>query len=593
MLVQSPMPRDSRLTIHFLLLAVALAAFSACAHGQRNPSQPCPNIHVNDGELRLNENERVLVCGSGEGGDGWRSIPIPQSTLHLKTILQNQGYLTPRFERTGDSLEIWRGPQSEIKSIKIIGADEVLHADKKRKVIGYPLEPGKLNEVEAWAYAAIRRDGFACAQLTLEAHEWNGELQVKADLSTRKKFGMLEPGGLDGLDPAIINRYRPFEGGQQYDIRKTQLLTSRLLGDGLFQSAYVVVRCHGDIVDLKLETSVGKPKIFRFGIGASTEKFPFIDLSFRNARLDNEASSFTTRLQLSKPEQILDFTSELYWIPGSSRSFFGPRFKIARTDESTVETNTASTGADIGRHFDWLDTRFIVRGGPTLNYVKTVRGAGPDNVLYPTVEGLVTLTSHDYEASIREQYEGWTAQFAYRGQNKGLGSKVDVNRYKIDFKSLWNIGVYSPPLFVIGTRIEGVVVDADAVNESQNRDLVPVDDRIYMGGDDNLRGFKRQSINNDGLGFLTSIYIGFELRLIEELPYHVQPFLLWDGARLGNRRYSVDEPIYTSEGLGLRWASPFGTLRGSAARGRVFRGDASTSGFPDQWVYFLSFGQEF
>lgn len=593
MLLQSPMPPDSRLTLHLLLLAFTLAVFSACAHGQRNPSQPCPNIHVNDGELQLNENERVLVCGSGEGGDGWRSIPIPQSMLHLKTILQNEGYLTPRLERNGDSLEVWRGPQSEIKSIKIIGADEVLHADKKRKVIGYPLEPGKLNEVEAWAYAAIRRDGFACAQLTLEAHEWNGELEVKADLSTRKKIGTLEPGGLDGLDPSIINRYRPFESGQQYDIRKTQLLTSRLLGDGLFQSAYVIVRCHGDTVDLKLETSVGKPKIFRFGIGASTEKFPFLDLSFRNARLDNEASSFTTRLQLSKPEQILDFTSELYWIPGSSRSFFGPRFKIARTDESTVETNTASTGADIGRHFDWLDTRFIVRGGPTLNYVKTVRGAGPDNVLYPTVEGLVTLTGHDYEASVREQYEGWTAQFAYRGQNKGLGSKVDVNRYKIDFKSLWNIGVYSPPLFVIGTRIEGVVVDADAINESQNRDLVPVDDRIYMGGDDNLRGFTRQSINNGGLGYLTSIYIGFELRLIEELPYHLQPFLLWDGARLGNRRYTVDEPIYTSEGLGLRWASPFGTLRGSAARGRVLRGDASTSGFPDQWVYFLSFGQEF
>jgi translocation and assembly module TamA len=123
--------------------------------------------------------------------------------------------------------------------------------------------------------------------------------------------------------------------------------------------------------------------------------------------------------------------------------------------------------------------------------------------------------------------------------------------------------------------------------------LVPIEDRIYLGGDDSLRGFRRQSINNNGLGFLTSIYIGFELRLIEELPYHLQPFLLWDGARVGNRRYTVDLPLFTSEGIGLRWASPFGTLRGSAARGHVFDSDASTAGFTESWVYFFSFGQEF
>lgn len=568
-----------------------LTTFIACV--SRADSNLCVNITVADGTIKLNENERVLVCGSAEGGEGWTTIPVPQAILHLKTILQNQGYLAPRFERTDETLRVWRGPLTKISSLRVEGADGILHAEKKRKVVGAPLEPKKLNEVEAWAYGEIRRQGYACAQLTIEAHEWNAEIEVKTALSTKKTIGHIDTGNLDGLDPRFLNRYRPFNEGDVYNIRKTQLMTSRLLSDGLFQSAYFVVRCHDDVADLKLETSVGKPKIFRFGVGASTEELPFLDVSFKNARLDNLASSFTTTLHVSPRKMSLGTGSELYWIPGSSRSFFGPRFEIARRNESSFETNTAAVGADIGRNWDSSDVRLVGRWGATMNYTKTVRGAGPDDIFYPTIDASLNVTSHDYESSVRDQYEGWSAQFFYRGQNKGLGSSADVNRYRVDLKSLWNIGAFSPPLFVFGTRVEGITVDADEISGSRNRNLVPVEDRIYLGGDQNLRGFNRQSINNHDLGFLTSLYAGFELRLIEELPYHLQPFLLYDVAKVGNQRYTLDGPIFTSEGLGLRWASPFGTLRGSAARGRVENGDASTTDFHDQWVYFLSFGQEF
>lgn len=579
--------------IRFLIVAWLTSAVFYSLTAVADGAKICDHIQVMDGDLSLNDNERVLVCGSDQGGEGWKSIPTPQATLHLKSILQNQAYLSPRFERLGDLLYVWRGPRTKISQLRVNGADGVIHAEKKRKVVGAPLEPKKLNEVEAWAYGEIRRRGYACAQLSIEAHEWNAEVSVNAQLGQEKKIGQIDTGMLDGLNPDVLNRYRPFDPGQRYDIRKTQLMTSRLLADGLFQSAYFLVRCHDDVADLKLEASVGKPKIFRFGVGASTEEFPFLDASFKNARLDNKASSFTIGLHASPRKISATADSELYWIPGSTRSFFGPRFEAARKSESSFETNTVTAGADIGRNWDFWDFRLRGRWGATMNYTKTVRGAGPDDVLYPTIDGSLSVVHHDYESSIRDQYEGWTAQFYYRGQNKGLGSNVDVNRYKIDLKSLWNIGAFSPPLFVFGTRIEATAVDAVEINGDLNRNLVPVEDRIYLGGDQNLRGFHRQSINNHDLGYLTALYVGLELRLIEELPFHLQPFLLWDGARVGNRRYTLDAPMFTSEGVGLRWASPFGTLRGSVARGHVTNGDASTDGFPDQWVYFISFGQEF
>ena len=228
-----------------------------------------------------------------------------------------------------------------------------------------------------------------------------------------------------------------------------------------------------------------------------------------------------------------------------------------------------------------------------MNYVKTLRGVGPDNATYPTIEGSLSVMQHIYESSIREQFEGWTAAFFYRGQKKGVGSKIDANRYEVNFKHLWNIGHYAPPMFVLGTRVEATTVDADEIDAGQPQDLLPVEERIYLGGDQNLRGFPRQSINNENLGYLSAMYVGFELRLIEEVPYHLQPFLLYDVGRTGARRYVLDSPEFLSYGLGVRWASPFGTLRFSVAQGKVNNSQLSRISYPEQRVYFLSFGQEF
>ncbi len=573
----------------FVLFAIAIVERSAASENRL-----CEHVVVMDGKLKLNDNERVLVCGTDRGGEGWKTIPLPQVTLQLKSILQNQGYLAPRFERDVESIKVWLGERSKISNLRVEGAIGVLHSEKKRKIVGYPMEPAQLNEVEAWAYGELRKQGYACAKVTIEAHEWDREVVVFAGLPPKKRIGKINVGDLDGLNPDVLNRYRPFEGGEIYDIRLTQLMASRLLADGLFQSAYFTVKCHEDLVDLTLETAVGRPKIFRFGVGASTEEFPvFLDATFKNARLDDKASAFTINGHASNRKVKFDLGSELYWIPGSTRSFFGPRFKVERKVESSYETNLVAGGADIGRNWDFLNVRLNGRWGATLNYTKKVAGIGPTEAFYPTIDGSLAITNHDYEASVRDQYEGWNAQFFYRGQNKGLGSKLDANRYRFDLKSLWNVGGFSPPLFVFGTRLEAITVDADELTGSQNRDLLPVEDRIYLGGDQNLRGFGRQSINNANLGYLSSLYLGFELRLVESLPYKIQPFLLFDAAKVGNQRYTLDPPVFASEGLGIRWASPFGTLRGSIARGHVIQSDNTTVGYDPQWVFFGSFGQEF
>ncbi len=553
----------------------------------------CPNIVLKEGKIKLNSNEKVLICGSDKDYESWKNIPLTQSEFHLKSILQNLGYQNPRFEREGLILHVWSGPQDKIKSLVVNGADRVLRPEKKRKIVGFPLTPEKLNEVDSWSNFGVRSLGYACPALKVEAHAWDGTVLEVVELNGKKNFNDVDYGDLDGLSSDIMDRYQPFSKNDNYDIRKPQLMASRMMADGLFQSVFFVTDCQGNFADLQLKAAVGKAKIIRFGIGASTEELPFTDITFKNARLDNKASSFTAALHASPRLVSLTLGSELYWFPGWQRSFLGPRFRLAQQTENSFQTKTAKVGIDLGRYWDEWNTRFSAKWGPTINYVNTVRGVGPDNATYTTIEGSMVLMEHLYETSLRDQFEGWTASVFYRGQKKGIGSNIDANRYEVNFKQLWNLGGFAPPLFVLGTRIEGTTVDADELEAGQSQNLLPVEERIYLGGDQNLRGFPRLSINNEGLGFLSALYLGFELRLIEELPYHLQPFLLLDLARTGGRRYTLDSPNFSSYGAGLRWASPFGTLRFSAAHGQVDKVNTTATTYPEQWIYFLSFGQEF
>lgn len=570
----------ARLLTFFLSLIV----LSGCAYSEL---QLCDNITLKEGQLNLNPNEKVMVCGSPKGNEGWRHVPLPQAQYQLKVILQERGYLKPRFERNGNHLDVWSGPQEKFSALKVYGGDGLLRADKKRKIIGEPITPDKLDELNQWAETELRTQGFACPKIDVRAQAWDGVAKVSVAPGLRQRIASLKVSGMEGLDGHTLDRYLAFAVGDSYDVQEMQLTVSRLMGDGLAQTAYFTTACRGSNVDLHLHTDLGKPRLFRFGVGASTEEFPFADVWFKNSRLDNKASSLTMTLHASPRLQSLNVNAELYVIPWSKYTYLGPRFTAKRKSETFFEELSAKIGADIARAWDMWSSRFRARGGPTLNYVNTVQGKGPDDVSFFSWEGSLWAMSHKYEVGTRTQWDGWEAGFEYDGQRKGVGSYINVDRYEFDFKYLWNMGSLSPPLFVLGTRGQLIGID------NKNNAKLPSEYRIFYGGDDNLRGFGRQVLNNDEVGYLTALYLGLELRLVKEMPYGFEPFLLSDFAKLGDQRYHFGSSLFTSWGVGLRWASPVGTWRASAARGEIYNEDRAADRYPQEWVYFFSFGREF
>lgn len=552
-----------------------------------------PDVIVTDGKISLNKNEELLVCGSSKSKEAWKKVPLLQAEYQLNVILQNLGYLDARFENDGTRLKVTKGKTTNTKSLYLKGTNGVVDPKHKRKIVGYPMIPAKLDEVSNWIELSARRQGHACPQIDMNAQAWDRQMIATIEPGPVQTIDKINRTGYGSLDPETLRRFEAFESGDQYDVVDTQITADRVMAQGLFQNAYITTKCHGDKVDLNFVSEVGKPKLLRFSFGASTEEFPFADVWFKNSRLDDRASSFLVQLHASDIRQTLEASSELYILPNTLLTYIGPRFKLERKKEKNYESNKAEAGADIGRAWDVHHVRVAGRVGPTFNYFKTVTGQGPSETTYLSWDGALSATSHDYEAFSRTQFEGWIGDFKYSGQRKNIGASLNLDRYELRYKKLWNLGQFSPPLLVIATRLEGIVVDPHRRDSPDDIIDIPVDLRIFYGGNENIRGFPRQTLNNQGRGFITAALAGFEFRLIEEVPWGLEPFLLWDTAKLGSEAFQFISPTFVSYGGGVRWVSPFGTLRFSAARGQIWNNTTETSRYPTDWVYFVSFGQEF
>jgi translocation and assembly module TamA len=218
---------------------------------------------------------------------------------------------------------------------------------------------------------------------------------------------------------------------------------------------------------------------------------------------------------------------------------------------------------------------------------KTFRGEGPEHSSFFSLDSYLTLMSHAFEYYQNAPRKGYLVDLNWSTRQRGLGSSIGLNRYLLTAKYLMNWGGFDPPLFVLGFRFQYGLLDISQLDDA------PVSSRFFLGGDDNLRGFPRKSLNNQGLGYSSYIYLGTEARMLKVLPFGLQPFLLYDIAKVALENNTFIEPILTSAGAGMRWQSPFGSFRATLAYGMIDNHDQYALGPTNQWKAFFSFGKEF
>jgi translocation and assembly module TamA len=568
------------------LLAAAAPAFAKKAP-RDGRKDLCPSVRLFGPELELTEVEKRLVCGH-PGSEGWRDIPPTQAEGFLRAFLQRRGFHYPRFQAVDEALEVTVGTRTLITKLTGRGLEGLYDLGKKRGVVGKPLTPLALDRLKGEVTTRLQEKGFGCPTVIVDADARTGVIQVTAKPGIRHLLTYIHAPPVTGIDPGVFERFRAHQYGYPLDIRTLNLTSERIMQETLFQSAFYELNCSTSGLSITQRIVEDKPRLVTVAFGVDTEGYARTRAQWRHSRIGYRASSALVALFASYREQEFNALMHYYLRP-SDRINLEPSYTARRANEFQFET--VEQQLSLAPNWTW-DNDFLhldARGGPVLGYYNTLRGLGPVNDTFFSFNTRTTIMSHLFEYYQRDPREGWFAGFESSSRDPAAYSRLKAHRLRVYGEALWDVGRYDPPLFVVANRGWAGTI---ASNSSEAFTQLPPTQRFYLGGDADFRGSRRQSLPTDSQGFLSALYDGVELRF-NGLPYRLQPLLLADMAMGGRRAFHLDRDIYYSPGAGIRWASPFGAVRLTLARGMVARPSSENPTTLPRWQFFATFGTEF
>lgn len=572
------------------LLFFALLAAAAEPPKPKPVHELCPRVRFLGVEPKLTEVEKRLVCGDPET-DSWKKVSLPEARHFMRAFLQDRGYHFPRFTADDDVLTVDIGTSTVVRKLTSQGFEGIYDTGKRRKIVGQALTPELLDKTKKAMAFELQSRGYPCPDVTVTADARSGQVQVDAEPGDVLLVRSVTAAKVEGLDPAVFNRFRAFEYDVPLDIRLLSLTSDRIKRDALFMSAYYDVVCSSSGVDVVQHVVQAPPHLVTIGVGFDTEGYAIGKARYQESRIGYRASSFEANAYVSEKRQSLDSTFRYYLRP-ADRVHLMPSAFVRRENELPYEAVHSQGFVGPSWTRDSGPYALEVRGGPALNYFRTIRGLGPDLSTWLEFQTRGEVKTHSFEYYARDPRQGWSAALETSSRVDGVASKVSADRLRLSGEGLVNLGAYEPPLAVLATRgALGTLWNGD--RSTVFFDLPPPA-RFFLGGDEDFRGAQRKALPNDAGGFITAVYDGLELRAGDILPYGLQPLLFLDGAMGGRRNFQLDPDVYYAPGMGLRWASPFGSVRASVARGLVWgRGAPHDPQFTPRWQFFFSIGREF
>jgi outer membrane protein assembly factor BamA len=579
------------------VLAALLFAYAFCITAwseDRQASSLCPTwIVIGKLDPGLTDGEKRLVCGDPEKkpkvpNEAWREIPFPQARYNFRNFLQERGYHHPRFRYTDSSMNrsiVELGEKTRVKGAVLEGDEGWVDLSRRRKIVGQPLTPSLLDTLEKWVYEQMRAKGFGCPVVTSLADPDTGEIVVHVTPGQRQTITFVSQDAIPGTHPNILRRYDAFGLGDVFNGDLLTVTENRISSLRLVESTHFTTSCHPDGVHAHQVVVPGFPHVLTAGAGINTEGALLGKVSWRDTRLGYSGSLLDISAYASSKLQSLQSQLQWYYLPYVSRLFLFPLVQFAHRNEVHFEVITLRSQfgfATTQEHQKWGASYFL---GPTLDFYRTLRGVGAPSSRLFSLEGRVDIKSHYYEYYAAEPQSGYRLSFIGDLNYKGYFSDFTAQRLSASGEALWNVGGFSPPLWIVGFRaLLGTVLTQEALGPNT---IIPPSIQRYLGGSMDIRGFGRQELpTGTEVGGLTSAYFGVELRLSHTLPVRVDPFVFFDVGALGSTSFDLEAPVYWSPGIGIRWVSPIGALRTTFAHGY-----SGTN--PQHWQFFLSLGEEF
>ncbi len=567
----------------------------------------CPTIRMeNRGDFDFGPMETRLLCGDSTQdnvGTPWATIPPNQAAYFLKGFLQARAHHQPEFIQDGEILFVRPGGQSKLSKFTITGGPSTWVPPTRRLVIGQPLTPPLLNDLQGWALSQIKDEGYACATAESRADPLTGEAVVELRPGELRIISGIEDTGDTGLRPGVLDRYNAFKVGQVYRERLISLTRRRTQEDGFLQTLLLSARCEPlptspgqpATVTIVRDVNLGPSRTVRVGAGYSNDRGARLRVILRQNRIGESASSAEARLNLSYREpnvnsQILNSRYRWYYSTSEARSFLEPNVTYEHTAESARDFENVAPGLFHGWNHEFTDGQLEVRVGPSYQAQRIFRGEGSDTSL-ALLEVNTEWISHDFEFFNTSPRKGEFVRGAFLATQRSWASPVTAQRLEISGEKLWDIGRYDPPLLILGLRYSLSSVFSPEDGDLQSR--LPLRFLTFLGGERDLRGFESRSLPRSGLGALSGATTGFEARLHKVLFRRADVFGFLDAGLLGGKSFALEKPILMSPGLGVRWESPVGTLRAYVAQRFALEEPAGSQGYDRNFRFGFTFGEEF
>lgn len=610
------------------LIAVTISAAVLCAHvaqaalffpkpiigfaqsaEARSYRELCPGVRVKSmsasasaSELtpRLTDMEVRLVCGDPSADPiaaPWASVPPNQAAYFLIGFLQTRGYHHPSFIQDGDILFVDPGEMARLAHFRVTGGPATWEPPKRRLVEGQPLTPTLLDELEGWALGQIKNEGYACAEAKTRADPSTQEVEVEFQPGGARVIAATQDTGDSGLREGVLDRYNAFRIGDLYRDDLIALTRKRTQDDGFLQTYVMNPRCGEDpaAVTIVRDVVLGPSRTVRIGVGASTDAGARLRGLVRQSRIGDSASSAQARLNLSYlnnliHRQIADLNFRWFYSLGEPRSYLEPSLTFDHTGEAAFENQSLEAKLLHGWNRELTDGQFEMRVGPTFLDSKLFRGAGPSDVSVTFVETGVRWASHRFEYFATSPRSGESLEASALLTLKKWGANFTAQKLQLQGEKLWEVFRYDPPLFILGLRFNFSSVFSPG--EDLTADL-PVRFLTFLGGDQDLRGFERGSLPRSGVGALSGATVSGEARLHKVIWRRADVFTFLDAGLLGGARFALRPPYLMSPGVGLRWESPIGVLRGFIAQRFALHESAGDLPYGRDVRLGFTFGEEF
>ncbi len=542
--------------------------------------------------IRFTSTEKKLICGS-ENLDGWQEIPEEQSEFFIKSFMQDRGYYFPEFIRSENQTIVKAGDKTYIKNITITGDHpRFIKPRKMRGLRKALLTPSKLTEIEGRIADRLQENGYACPKVDATADARNGEVTVDIDAGKLEKIkSVVEEKPPKELKHGVLRRYDAFKVGKKYNKNLLTLTSRRAEDDGIVTSTYFLTDCECDGAVLEQNTITGKPRLLIVGFGASTEEYGIGKVSWKHSRMGKLGSSVRFLVYGSYRLQRFLTEGKIFFLSKPSRWHIAPEFEIRREYERQYDMLSGIIYIPPAISYDGQHIGLRASFGPAFDYTHTFRGDNKGGTHFVAGVGRLKIISHDFEFYKDEPRSGFRFEAFASLTHKSVFSTFTAQKFAIAGTWVTDLGGFKPPLFLFGIRGGATTTVVRRYSNSYNR--LPPDFLAYLGGSRDVRGFSRRSLPKSPEQALTSAYIGAELRLAKVLPMNLQPIIFADAGVLGEFSMNIDYPLYWSPGFGMRWPSPFGVFRATAARGYVVHNNKPNNDNVGGWTFFFSFGEEF